>query len=198
MERSTFRETSVVVVASLAFSGLAVILLACCRALIPRWMPDLGAWIGPSKPHMPAYLVGHYRLVLRAIMAEVCLAMLLVAAVYRFGPRQWRQGQESRQDSLWNALHQSKGRRDMLPVLSILSEDGVTYHGQSAFCDSDRVNDPHVVLSTPVTVSRPGSPPVSTSDTNVERVVISLRKVSEIWITYIVPPEEKSRRLRRR
>src|SRR3712207_1635976 len=71
LEETAFREASRIALASLAFSGLAVCVLAAIRTLQPVWMPDPRAWIAGGRD----YLQDHYRLVFTAVVLEVLLAL---------------------------------------------------------------------------------------------------------------------------
>lgn len=78
-QHTTFRETAIVVIGSVAFSSIAVASLAVVRSIWPGWMPD---------PHALAadpgdYAAEHVGVVTRALAIEVGVATMLAFVWHR-------------------------------------------------------------------------------------------------------------------
>lgn len=84
-EHTPFREVSLVALTSLFFSAVSVAALALVRALRPGWMPDLQAWLADPG----SYVDVHYRLVARAALVELMIALILAVLVHRLLESQW-------------------------------------------------------------------------------------------------------------
>ena len=77
LEETTFREASRVALTSLLFSGASLAALSIVRAARPSLLPDLGLWLHQGN----GFLVSRYRLVARAGLAEVALAIGIALGV---------------------------------------------------------------------------------------------------------------------
>jgi hypothetical protein len=97
-DESAFREASRVALASTAFSGAALAILATVRALQPKWMPDPRRLLGDSQ----AYLAEEYRLVLRALLIQVAIALILALVAHAILAK--TSGASIRQRSAWSLV----------------------------------------------------------------------------------------------
>jgi hypothetical protein len=97
-DESAFREASRVALASTAFSGAALAILATVRALKPGWMPDPRRLLGDGQ----AYLADEYRLVLRALLIQVAIALVLALITHAILAK--TSGASIRQRSAWSSV----------------------------------------------------------------------------------------------
>lgn len=97
-DESAFREASRVALASTAFSGAALAVLATARALKPEWMPDPRRLLGDGQE----YLTDEYRLVLRALLIQVAIALVLALVTHAILAK--TRGASIRQRSAWSSV----------------------------------------------------------------------------------------------
>ncbi len=118
-----FRELSRTVLSSILCSGLALSALALIREVQPSWMPD------PSGlfMHQSQYLASHYRLVLRAAVAEALMALGLACLAHYLIYR--RSNARLRPVSTWTRVLRDERPEGYLPHVQVQLEDGRTYIG---------------------------------------------------------------------
>lgn len=120
-EYTAFRETAVVVVASVVFSGVALVILYGVGSWQRSWLPDPGPLIDDTR----RYVEANTRLVTRALLIEVVLATALAwfwhQALRRMGP----DGKVSA-NSAWFEVTSGDGNPGGASIVASVSLDGGT------------------------------------------------------------------------
>jgi Family of unknown function (DUF6338) len=195
-EQSAFREASRTALASLVFSLGSLLLLAIVRTIWPRLLPDLGEWIARGNK---AYLIDHYRLVARFMIAEVAIALLLafLANLAVLTANRW----PTRVQGWWRRVHHSFGpmgpetawqkafRLDVpsgaSPFVRVRLKDGPVYQGAvDGFSTDTSRDDRELALGPPL--SRAGGNDERLSPlAGWQRVVVPASEIEVLWLTYV-------------
>jgi hypothetical protein len=182
---STFREISRVVLASVCFSGLSLVLLSVVRIIKPKWMPDPGAWIRSSA----AYVADHYRLVGRAVVVELVLALTFAAIASMWFSR--RGSGKINPVSVWFQVFRTKAPAGKLPYVRVLTKQNSVYGGVvSDYRTELQLEDRELVLSPPLSFRKTPTDDVEDIPKAWERVVLTGSQIQVMWVSYI--PEAKA------
>jgi hypothetical protein len=124
-QHTAFRETAIVVIASVAFSSIAVTLLAVVRWIWPGWMPD---------PHALAadpgdYAAEHVGVVARALAIEVVTATMLAFIWHRLLCRLRPGGQMSANPAWFEITNGNANPRRDRVLAYVELEDGSALRG---------------------------------------------------------------------
>lgn len=185
VDRSAFREASAVALASLICTLVAVAILAVIRWLAPDVVADPRLLLGDLQH----YLVGdpstglqpHYRLVARTAVMELALSGIAAFALYRLGPREWRQGTSVSNDAMFVTLRRTAGSG--IPYVRILTDDGVAYEGQVATYDTDGpLADRVIVLTAPLKRHQGGD--AKELVLPWQRLLIRCDRIAEMHVAY--------------
>lgn len=124
-QHTPFRETAIVVIASVAFSSIAVTLLAGVRSIWPAWMPDPQALAADPGD----YAAEHVGIVARALAIEVVTATMLAFVWHRLLCR-FRPGGQMSANPAWFEITNGNAnpRRDRVLAFVEL-EDGSALRG---------------------------------------------------------------------
>lgn len=200
LSQSGFQEATTVAVASAVFSGVSLAILALIRSVRPDWMPDLGAWM--TNP--PTYVRENYRLIARAGLVEVFVALLLVAVVHRSlnekagsGLATWVQERASawlRHDparaiwphSVWWVILRGVAPHGSVTAVSVRTKDGRVFTGKVAAYGAGEADERDVALEAPVEVvdSKTGAREVIGHPW--KHVILPAGDIAEVAVTY--PP----------
>ncbi|WP_139177055.1 DUF6338 family protein [Geodermatophilus siccatus] len=183
---SAFRETSRVILASLAFSGFAFLVIATIRTLVPAWMPDPT----PLIADFHGYMQRHYRLVLRALVLELLLALAAASVAHAFLAR--RQGAGLRPVSAWVKVFRNNAPAGRLPYVRVRLTNGTVYMGYVAHYTANiEGGDREIVLSPPMFAKLEGKP-LSPIPAEWERLVIGGGVIENINVQYRPAPSAQS------
>lgn len=175
---SVFREISRVVLASLAFSGLAFGILAVVRTIHPAWMPSPAMLLAaPGK-----YVAGHYRLVLWALVAEVFLALGAVWLVHWVLAR--RHGATVRAVSTWRHVFRRECPEGCDVFVRVRLLSGIVYTGAVAAFTTDPGDEGGDLVLGPPIFSRAGEGRLTPVPTAYQRVVIPRSAVETLSVEY--------------
>jgi hypothetical protein len=177
-KESAFREISRVVLASLGFSGLALGVLAIIRAVQPSWMPDPGMLF--STP--AAYVAGHYRLVLWALVAEGVLALSAVWVVHLL--LVWRYGAPIRRVNTWRQVFRSDCPKSCQPFVRVRLSGGIIYTGAVAAYTIDPEDEGGDLVLGPPIFSKSGDGELKPAPRAYQRVVIPRSAVEVLSVEY--------------
>ncbi|SFT98588.1 hypothetical protein SAMN05660657_04463 [Geodermatophilus amargosae] len=141
MEETTFREASRIALASLAFSGTATGILAVVRILQPAWMPDPRRWLESGQ----TYVEDEYRLIVRAVVVEVVLALALAIA-FDLLLRKRARG-DMANGGIWYQLLRAEVPADKVPWVSLKLKNGPYIAGYVArYSTGKELDDREMVL----------------------------------------------------
>lgn len=175
---SAFREISRVVLASLAFSGLALGILAIVRTVHPAWMPDPAMLFATSG----TYLAGHYQLVLWALVAEGFLALGAVGLAHWLLAR--RQGAAIRQVSTWRQVFRLDCPEGCDVFVRVRLTNGFIYSGAVAAYTADPGDDGGDLVLAPPLFSKSGAGDLKPVPPDFQRVVIPRSAVEVLSVEY--------------
>jgi hypothetical protein len=157
---------------SVVFSGAALVVLATCRAVVPEWLPaPKGVLKDPS-----GYVVDHYRLVLRAFVAQIGIAssFALVLGLIRYPQRL-----SFEHDALWNVIRRSQ-RRPNIPIIDLKTSDGTCLKGKLWVWDqTGPISDRFIALRAPIYLQR-GSEPREELPAGWNRTLVPLSEITEM------------------
>lgn len=176
-ERTVFRETSVVALTSVVFSGAALVVLSMVRSKNPSWMPDPGAWFRDAD-----YAAGHYRLIARAAVAEVVLA----SGLAWLGARFMGKG-HIRPTTNWYAVFRDSAPPNSNVRAVVETTDGTTYRGFIGGYTADDVppDERELVLIPPLYVRRRGGDETAI---DWDRILLTGSQIASITVAYISSP----------
>lgn len=189
VDRSAFREASAVALASLICTVAAVAVLAMLRSLVPDVVADPRLLLSDLN----RYLVGdpttglepHYRLVARSAAMELALSGLAAYALYRLGPREWRQGTSVSNDAMFVTLRRTA--TSGIPYVRIFTDDGVAYEGQVATYDtSGPLADRVIVLTAPLKRHQGGT--ATELIHPWKRLLVRCDRITEMHVAYAEAP----------
>jgi Family of unknown function (DUF6338) len=180
---SAFREASRVALASVVFSGAALIVLAVLRAVRPDLMPDPRELIADPR----GYAQNHYQLIAVAVLAEFAIALALASAWAWGWNRYGSRGQSSaaiKPISAWFKVFREDAK-DSYPYLRVRLSTGTVYEGVIADYVPDFVGpaERELVLSPPLYV-RVGDEP-RRQVTGYKRLIIPGSSIVTISVKYI-------------
>jgi hypothetical protein len=177
-EESAFREASRVALGSTVFSGIALTALAVVRAVRPEWMPDPRRLLSDQQQ----YLADEYRLVLRALVIQVLLALLLAWLTHLTLSKVT--GAPIRQRSAWSTVFRHDLPAGKQAHARVRLADGTTYVGEVAHFNADlKRADRELVLAPPLYSATKGN---ELGDVPAEwtRVVISADQIAVLSVQY--------------
>ena len=185
-DRTAFREAASIALASVIFSGGALLLLAVARALWPSTMPDVRAWI--DHPHL--YLVRHYALVSRTLAIAVILALVVAWLASWLVTLEHHEATIHGQDTLWSLFHLKPGK---LPYVSVKTTGGMIFEGPLLTRDSsgDRA-DRHLVIGPHALRAEVGNKPEPTPP-GFDLVVLGLESVDHMYVNFGDPLKRNRR-----
>jgi Family of unknown function (DUF6338) len=184
---SAFRETAVVVAASVSFELIVLVVFAVIRTVWPGLTPDVGALVRNSN----AYLrgegghAGHYGQV--AVWAVVLLGLAIVlaytATFRRIRKRFGKYPHESTTSAWWILFDTWLEGRDVHVGCNL--DDGSYVEGKvgSFSRDSEETSERDLILSQPILYRSPGSPDAVSYEASA--VCISAGKIVTMFVTYI-------------
>jgi hypothetical protein len=180
---SAFREVSRVVLASLAFSGIALAVLAVIRAAEPAWMPDPRLLFANGH----GYLAGRYRLVLRALLLEGGIALGLVWLVHWWKARSVTRLTTA---SAWQTALRDQGPEGFVPHVWVRMSDGMEYIGAVAQYTADLdLADRELVLGPPLFHRAAASHPLMDMPPEWQRLIIHGPAAQSIAVQYRPAPK---------
>lgn len=169
-DESAFREASRVALASTAFSGVALAVLALVRARRPAWMPDPRRLLGDGQD----YLADEYRLILRALLIQVAIALGLALLTHTVLAR--TSGASIRQRSAWSSvLHHELPAGYQAHVRVRLADETVFVGRVAQFTANLEHADRELVLAPPLFSKLKGG---------------SLKDVPAEWQRIVVPGDQ--------
>ena len=169
-DESAFREASRVALASTAFSGAALAVLATIRTLKPEWMPDPRRLLGDEQ----AYLTDEYRLVLRALLIQVAIALVLALVTHAVLAKTG--GASIRQRSAWSSVFHHELPEGKQAHVRVRMTDETVYIGRVAhFTANIEHADRELVLAPPLFSKMKGG---------------ELKDVPEEWQRIVVPGDQ--------
>lgn len=183
-KESAFREVSRIVVASLVFSGTALLVTLLAHHIQPRWFLDLapairGGW---------GYVNQHLGQATATLVLGVGAAMLLaVIANSLMG----RGASMLRPQSAWSLVLKPKG----LPLgwaayAQVILTDGSVVRGKVTFFSPDHsLGDRELVLQPPIQTRAAGAVPGTPLELrpNLRAVVVAGKDISRLDIEYVRP-----------
>jgi hypothetical protein len=186
-DRTAFREAAAIALASVFFSGGALLVLAAVRALWPSTMPDAREWI--DHPHR--YLVHHYTLVGRTLAIAVVLALAAAWLVSWLVTWEHRDATIRSQDTLWSLFHLKPGK---LPYVSVKTSGGMIFEGPLLTHDAsgDRA-DRHLVIGPQALRGEVGKKP-QPAPPGWDLIVVGLESVDHMYVNFDGDPLKRNRR----
>ena len=152
---SAFLEISRIVLASLAFSGVAFLVLAVVRQARPDWLPQPRMLLGNASM---AYFRDRYGLVLWTLVIGAGLACLFAWAWHR-NLAISQGGATIRHDSAWTQVLKRDRPAGQDAYVRVRLDDGFVYSGVVADFSSDLATDGReLVLTQPLQSGRVGDP----------------------------------------
>lgn len=175
---SAFREASRVVLASLVFTLAGFVVIALLRIAKPSWMPDPRLLF--AHPH--EYLVAQYRLLFRALLIEVLVALGLSYAVHRLLAR--GDGAGLRPVSLWRKAVREDCPSGYAPYARVRLTNGTVFLGAVAHYTADlELGDREIALSPPLFSNTAGQP-LTEMPVEWQRVVLAGTQVESVTLQY--------------
>jgi hypothetical protein len=148
-------------------------------------MPDPGAWIRSSA----AYVADHYRLVGRAVVVELVLALTFAAIASMWFSR--RGSGKINPVSVWFQVFRTKAPAGKLPYVRVLTKQNSVYGGVvSDYRTELQLEDRELVLSPPLSFRKTPTDDVEDIPKAWERVVLTGSQIQVMWVSYI--PEAKA------
>jgi hypothetical protein len=181
-ERSSFREASVVALASLAFTATGFLVLAIVRAMLPKILPDPHAWLIDEH----AYLVGHYQAVAGFIVALVGLSTGF-AAIASWAWFHDRGGRINPTSTGWYELFRRRVPKGTDPMVRVRLHDGTEFIGRVISYSANILPDEReLVLGPPLQRKGPNEPAFSQlpDEGAWARVLIPGQSVDSFWVRY--------------
>lgn len=183
-KESAFREVSRIVVASLVFSGTAVLVTIFAHALQPRWFLDLapairGGW---------GYVNEHLGQATTTLVLGICIAMLLAAVtnwLMAYG------APKLQPRSAWSLVLKPKGLPDgWVPYAHLTLNDGSLARGKVTYFSPDHdLENREIVLQPPLQTRSAGAAPGASLELqpNLRAVVVAGKNISRLDIEYVQP-----------
>jgi hypothetical protein len=182
---SAFREISRVVLASLAFSGIGLLVVGGLRTLKPDSMLDTGRLLD----HPQTYLVNHYRLGIRALAIQTGVALGAAALTHWHLAR--KHGSGLRPRSTWTKVLRDERPNGMVPFVRVKVNNGTIYIGQVAHFTADLdVADRELVLAPPLFSKRAGGPLANIPE-EWQRLVLPASSIESIVVQYRALPSPR-------
>jgi hypothetical protein len=178
-EESTARETGRIVLASVVFTGLALLILGVTRAIKPTWMPDPGAWLRQGNEYVQA----QYRLVMRTLLIELGIAISF-AVLANMVFRRASNGKLQRV-SAWFKLFRVDRPNDAIPYARVQLKNGEVYGGYVLHYSEDLpLSDRELILGPPLKHRMVEGDPHEL-DESWQRVTIAGPEIQTIWVSYV-------------
>jgi hypothetical protein len=181
VSESTFREISRVILASIAFSGVALAILATVRATIePMWLPDPAALLRDGA----RYAKANYQALAWTLVAGVIFSVTLAGITHLILAR-IAGGARIRQRSAWTRVFKADCPPARFPYARIRLDDGSVYAGKVQDYSPDiETADREIVLGPPFLRSKIGDGALTDIPKVYERVVIPGSAIRAISVAY--------------
>jgi hypothetical protein len=168
-----------VALSSVAFSGLALAILAVVRAKRPALMPDPRLLISRD----PKYFLANYRLIFVAFAVFFALSLLLAFLWYLILAR-WT-GTQIRQESGWSRALKKDRPRDCETYVRLRLEDGLVYSGLVAHFSPDLSGENReIVLAQPMAGATAKNPRLTSIPPQYQRLVIRGSSIVSMSVEY--------------
>lgn len=198
---SVFRETTEVVLASVAGGIAALGLLAVVRVLAPEVTPDVGRVIREGA----SYFKGSYQLV--AAWAAVLLTVAVLFAFWAAGPKEvssrlfdrfvpnWVNHSDTSviapHSSWWEMFREEVGPGETVWVSCLLGDSTYLAGALGSFStETEETNDRDLVLIAPVQYRGPNEDEVTTFQN--QSVIVNSTQILYIGATYLTPSQPAS------
>ena len=177
---SAFVEISRIVLASLAFSGLAFLVLALVYLKRSEWLPSPRQLLGKDSA---AYFRDRYGLVLWTIVVGAALACIFAWLWHLFlSARQG--GATIRHVSAWTQVLKEDQPDGYMVLVRVRLDDGLIYLGRVLDFSSDlETEGRELVLGQPLSVAKGGAEPTALPD-RYKRVVIPGDSIKVLSVEY--------------
>jgi hypothetical protein len=187
---SPFREISGVVLASSAFSALALLILIAVRVRFPTLMPDPGAWLRDRAGDYPR---GNYPVIVGFVFAQGALSTGLAMLVERLTAR----GREPtiRAISGWFEAFRMVVPPDTEPFVHVVLDTGVEYYGWvDGYTSDPSVDDRELELGRPLMRRLPDRNQPEPLPDHWKRLLISGPAIKTITVSYLPERPKPDRR----
>ncbi len=175
---SAFREISRIALGSLAFTGIATLVLVGVRAIAPQLFLDpRGLILGGN-----IYLADHYTQVLAVIAAEAVVAHALAFSLHKYFAR--RDGETIRKVSAWSQAFKHDVPAGHAVYARVRLTDGVVYTGQVAKFSADLPLEDRELLLAPPLASKIGTGTLTSLPATYQRVIIRGPSVDVVAVEY--------------
>ena len=175
---SAFREISRIVLFSTVFTGVGVGVVALLRTTWAPSMPDPGMWLR----HSTAYVHGHYRLVLRALLIEIGVAFAAVWLVHRALCR--RSPARIRRTSAWGEVFRKELPEGWEARARLRLEDGSVWIGTVAGFTADLATEGREIVLAPPLYSRHQEAEITEVPEPWRRVVVKGDDIRSVAVSY--------------
>jgi hypothetical protein len=177
-KESAFRETSRVILASFAFSGLGLAVLALVRTWAPSLMPDPRRLLN----HGGTYFAGHYRLVAVALLVELGVAVGAASAVHAFLAR--GTGAGLRPISTWKKVLRDECPAGYVPHVRVRLDDDIVYLGRLGHFTADLDQADRELVLVPPLFAKSGDKALAAMPEEWQRVVVHASNVHSMAVQY--------------
>ncbi len=175
---SAFRETSRVVLASLAFSTLGLLAVALLRTAAPHLMPDPRQLFG----HPQAYFAAHYRRIFWAMALEAVVAVGSAAVIH--SRLQRKSDSVLRTTSSWSKVLREDLPAGAHPHVRVRLTNGTVYVGQVSDFTADLDQADREIVLCPPLYSKSGDKALTGMPEEWQRVVLPASSIESIGVTY--------------
>jgi hypothetical protein len=183
VERTAFREASIVALASFVLSGLSLLLLIGLRMLAPDLMPDPGAWLQDGS----AYVKGHYQVVAGFLFAQGFLAIGLALLVEEVTGRE--QVPSIHEVSAWYRLFHEQVPPGTRPFVGVGLTDGSMYFGYVAgYSVEHQPAVRELELGGDALFHQRPDASLRELPSHWERVLIPSSSIRSLWVSYLQLP----------
>lgn len=190
-KESAFREVSRIVVASLVFSGTAIVVTILAHALQSRWFQS--RWFLDLAPAIRGgwgYVNEHLGQATTTLVLGICIAMLLAAIT------NWLMGNGApklQQQSAWSLVLKPKGLpAGWAPYAHVTLNDGSLARGKVTYFSPDHdLENRELVLQSPIQTRAAGAIPGASLklQPHLGAVVVAGKNISRLDIEYVQPPQ---------
>ena len=184
VERTAFREASIVALASFVLSGVSLLLLIGVRMLAPDLMPDPGAWLEQGA----GYVKEHYPVVSGFLFAQGFLAIGLALVVEEVTGRE--QVASIREVSAWYRLFHEQVPHGTRPFVGVGLTDGSMYFGYVAgYSVEHQPAERELELGGDALFHQRPDASIRELPSHWERVLIPSSSIRSLWVSYLQLPQ---------
>ncbi|GAA3840820.1 hypothetical protein GCM10022226_74120 [Sphaerisporangium flaviroseum] len=179
---SSFREISRVVLASLVFTGLAIMILLAVRVRLPDLLADPERWLREGTP----YAMANLHRIMGSLATEMVISLGMVIIVHLV--LSWRQGGATIAPvSTWTQVFKRECPKGHEAHVRVSLTSGAVYTGLVAHFSPDlEVADRELVLAPPMG-ARAGEGPLKPIPPEWERVVLRGSAIERMSVQYRPP-----------